>query len=96
MELPSSMQSSQVDYLLLLLDQVFKGVKKYSGQVVAMKFITKANKNKRDLDSFRQEIVILQSLRHPNIIQMLDHYETEKEFIVITGDKQKYMEYNGL
>lgn len=71
---------------MVLVNQVFKGVKKYSGQVVAMKFITKTNKNKRDLESFRQEIDILKGLRHPNIIQMLDSYETEKEFIVITGD----------
>lgn len=50
-----------------------------------MKFIAKANKARKDLDSFRQEIQILKGLRHPNIVQLLDSYETDKEFIVVTG-----------
>jgi hypothetical protein len=32
----------------------------------------------------RQEIEILRSLEHPNIIQMLDSFETPSEFCVVT------------
>ena len=34
--------------------------------------------------SLRQEIEILRGLRHENIIQMLDSFETDQEFCVIT------------
>lgn len=49
-----------------------------------MKFILKHNKSEKDIVSLRQEIEILRGLRHENIIQMLDSFETQEEFCVVT------------
>ncbi|BDA40985.1 probable serine/threonine-protein kinase 36 [Coccomyxa sp. Obi] len=64
--------------------KVYKGRRKYTGQTVAMKFILKHNKSEKDIVSLRQEIEILRGLRHENIIQMLDDFETPEEFCVVT------------
>lgn len=64
--------------------KVYKGRKKYSGQTVAMKFILKHGKSDKDLHNLRQEIEILRKLKHENIIEMLDSFETAQEFCVVT------------
>ena len=48
-----------------------------------MKFIMKLGKSEKDLRNLRQEIQILRNLRHENIIQMLDTFETKSEFCVV-------------
>ena len=53
-------------------------------QTVAVKLITKHGKNEKDVRSLRQEIEILRGLRHENIIQMLDAFETKSDFCVVT------------
>ena len=67
----------------LLLAQVFKGRRKHTGQITAMKFIGKHGKSEKDINALRQEIEILRQLRHENIIQMLDTFETEADFVVV-------------
>jgi Protein kinase domain len=67
-----------------LLLQVYKGRRKYTGQITAMKFIGKHNKSEKDIKSLRQEIEILRQLRHENVIQMLDAFETKTDFCVVT------------
>jgi fused-like protein len=64
--------------------KVFKGRRKHSGQVVALKFITKRGKTEKDLTNLRQEIEILRGLHHENIILLLDSFETSHEFCVVT------------
>ena len=100
--------------------KVFKGRRKHSGQIVALKvmcaprcarktcamvsphhpppprnplsvpayhppqFISKHGKSEKDLASLRQEIDILRDLDHDNIIMMLDTFETERGFAVVT------------
>nr|CAB3266653.1 serine/threonine-protein kinase 36-like [Phallusia mammillata] len=64
--------------------KVFKGRKKYTGQVVALKFIPKTGKAEKDLKNLRREIDIMSNLKHDNIIELLDHFETEKEVVVVT------------
>lgn len=64
--------------------QVYKGRRKCSGQIVALKFIMKHGKSEKDVRNLRQEIEILRKLKHENIIQMLDAFETSKEFCVVT------------
>ncbi len=44
----------------------------------------KAKKTEKDLRALRQEIEILRSLHHENIIQMLDWFETTSKFVVVT------------
>lgn len=64
--------------------KVYKGRRKFSGQVVALKFISKRGKPDKDLQNLRLEIGILQRLDHPNIIRMLDSFETGTDFVVVT------------
>ncbi|XP_064613402.1 LOW QUALITY PROTEIN: serine/threonine-protein kinase 36-like [Liolophura sinensis] len=64
--------------------KVYKGRKKYTGQVVALKFIPKTGKAEKELRSLRREIEIMRGLHHENIIEMLDHFETDKEVVVVT------------
>jgi serine/threonine protein kinase len=67
------------------LPQVYKGRRKCTGQITAMKFIMKHGKSEKDIKSLRQEIEILRQLRHEHIIQMLDVFETKTDFCVVTG-----------
>ncbi|XP_020107815.1 serine/threonine-protein kinase TIO isoform X2 [Ananas comosus] len=64
--------------------KVYKGRRKYTRQFVAMKFILKHGKSEKDLHNLRQEIEILRKLKHENIIEMLDSFETPQEFCVVT------------
>ncbi|KAH9624396.1 hypothetical protein KSS87_017951, partial [Heliosperma pusillum] len=64
--------------------KVYKGRRKFTGQTVAMKFIMKHGKSDKDLHNLRQEIEILRKLKHENIIEMLDSFETPQEFCVVT------------
>ena len=64
--------------------QVWKARKAGSLQTVAVKLITKHGKNENDVRNLRQEIDILRKLRHPNIIEMLDAFETKTDFCVVT------------
>ncbi len=64
--------------------KVYKGRRKLTGQVVAMKFIPKLGKSEAELKSLKKEIEILKSLHHENIVLMLDSIETSTEVVVIT------------
>ncbi|NWH56192.1 STK36 kinase, partial [Geococcyx californianus] len=64
--------------------RVYKGRRKYSAQVVALKFIPKVGRSEKELKNLQQEIEIMRGLHHPNIIQMLDSFETDKEVVVVT------------
>lgn len=64
--------------------KVYKGRRKFTGQTVAMKFIMKQGKSEKDIHNLRQEIEILRKLKHENIIQMLDWFESPQEFCVVT------------
>lgn len=65
--------------------QVYKGRRRCTGQITAMKFIVKQGKSEKDIRNLRQEIEILRHLRHENIIQMLDAFETKDHFVVVMG-----------
>ncbi|KAG0447354.1 hypothetical protein HPP92_028377 [Vanilla planifolia] len=64
--------------------KVYKGRRKYTGRTVAMKFILKSGKSEKDIQNLRQEIEILRKLKHENIIEMLDAFESPQEFCVVT------------
>ena len=64
--------------------KVFKGRRKYTGQAVALKFISTRGKSEKDLKNLRQEMAILKPLRHENIILLLDAFETASDFVVVT------------
>ncbi|NXE78617.1 STK36 kinase, partial [Cochlearius cochlearius] len=64
--------------------RVYKGRRKRSAQVVALKFIPKVGRSEKELKNLQREIEIMRGLHHPNIIQMLDSFETDKEVVVVT------------
>jgi fused-like protein len=64
--------------------RVYKGRRRFTGAVVALKFIVKSGKSARDLKSLRSEITILQTMRHPNVVRLLDWFETTTEICVVT------------
>ncbi|EMP35173.1 Serine/threonine-protein kinase 36 [Chelonia mydas] len=59
-------------------------VREYSTQVVALKFIPKVGRSEKELKNLQREIEIMRGLHHPNIVQMLDSFETDKEVVVVT------------
>ncbi len=63
--------------------KVYKGRRKNTGHIVAIKFIPKKGKGEKELRNLRQEISILKKLNHENIILLLDSYETANEFCVV-------------
>lgn len=64
--------------------KVYKGRRKFTGQIVALKFISKKGKNGIEMNNLRDELKILKRLNHPNIITMLDSFEEKNEFCVVT------------
>ncbi|KAK2828532.1 hypothetical protein Q5P01_019566 [Channa striata] len=64
--------------------RVYKGRKKFTGQVVALKFMPKVGRSEKELRSLKREIEIMRGLNHPNIVQLLDSFETETEVVVVT------------
>ncbi|XP_069002704.1 serine/threonine-protein kinase 36 [Embiotoca jacksoni] len=64
--------------------QVYKGRKKCTGQVVALKFMPKVGRSEKELRSLKREIEIMRGLQHPNIVQLFDSFETEAEVVVVT------------
>lgn len=63
--------------------KVYRARRKGTGLVVAMKFIVKKGKNEKEIRSLRQEIDILTSLDHDNVVMLLDAFETQTEFVVV-------------
>ena len=61
-----------------------QGRLKSTGQIVAMKFISKVNKTQKEIRNLRTEIDILRKLNHENIIMLLDTFETENDFVMVT------------
>lgn len=52
----------------------------YNGlQTVALKFISKTNRKASELKKLHYEIDLMKGLKHPNIITMLDSFETDEE-----------------
>eukprot|EP01047_Picozoa_sp_COSAG01_P009357 COSAG01_NODE_382_length_17840_cov_68.658663_19_plen_1094_part_00 len=64
--------------------KVYKGRRRYDTKTVALKFIGKAGKSAKDLAKLRTEIRIQRALNHPNIILMLDSFETPTDIVLVT------------
>ncbi|XP_045619786.1 serine/threonine-protein kinase fused [Procambarus clarkii] len=79
--------------------RVFRGKSLVNGQIVALKFIPKRNKIERELKSLRRECEIQRGLAHPNIVRMIDSFETENEVVAVSeyvpGQLFKLLESNG-
>ncbi|TNN17221.1 Serine/threonine-protein kinase 36, partial [Schistosoma japonicum] len=79
--------------------RVFRGRRRETGQIVAMKFIPKVGKSENALKNLKLEIEIMRSMHHTNIIEMQDSFETEREVVAITdyaeGDLFQIIEDDG-
>ncbi|XP_027129677.1 serine/threonine-protein kinase 36 isoform X1 [Larimichthys crocea] len=64
--------------------RVYKGRRRFTGQVVALKFMPKVGRSEKELRSLKREIEIMRGLQHPNIVQLFDSFETETEVVVVT------------
>uniref|UniRef100_A0A8C2XAY8 non-specific serine/threonine protein kinase n=2 Tax=Cyclopterus lumpus TaxID=8103 RepID=A0A8C2XAY8_CYCLU len=64
--------------------RVYKGRKRFTGQVVALKFMPKVGRSEKELRSLKTEIEIMRGLQHPHIVQLFDSFETETEVVVVT------------
>ncbi|GLH15192.1 Serine/threonine-protein kinase fused [Gryllus bimaculatus] len=72
--------------------RVFKAKIRSNDRIVALKVITKKGRSDKELRGLRQECEIQRHLNHPNIIHMLDSFETENQIVVVTefADKELY------
>ncbi|CAF0968765.1 unnamed protein product, partial [Didymodactylos carnosus] len=64
--------------------KVYRGREKFTGRDVALKFISKLGKSEKDLNFLRREIEILRNMKHENIVEMLNSFETSNELVVVT------------
>ncbi|BES97430.1 Protein tyrosine kinase [Nesidiocoris tenuis] len=64
--------------------RVFKAKRKVDHTIVAIKLISKYGRSQRELSTLRKECEIQRNLEHPNIIRMLDAFETDNEIGVVT------------
>lgn len=64
--------------------KVYKARRKYTSRMVAIKMIGKKGQTEDDLKSFRMEISILQKVDHPNIMRVLEIFETNTDFCVVS------------
>uniref|UniRef100_T1HI71 non-specific serine/threonine protein kinase n=1 Tax=Rhodnius prolixus TaxID=13249 RepID=T1HI71_RHOPR len=64
--------------------RVYKVKSRASDEIAALKLITKCGRSQRELTNLRKECEIQRRLFHPNIIKMLDSFETENEIAVVT------------
>ncbi|KAI5636307.1 protein kinase domain-containing protein [Phthorimaea operculella] len=69
--------------------RVFKAKEKESDAIVALKVIRKKGRSSKDLKNLRQECDIQRELNHPNIIRMIDSFDTETELVVVTEYAEK-------
>uniref|UniRef100_A0A1B6D4B8 non-specific serine/threonine protein kinase n=2 Tax=Clastoptera arizonana TaxID=38151 RepID=A0A1B6D4B8_9HEMI len=69
--------------------RVFKANIRESKEIVALKVIRKCGRTQKEILSLRSECEIQRQLNHPNIIHMIDSFETESEIIVVTEFCQK-------
>jgi len=63
--------------------RVYKGRLRFSGHIVAMKFISKSGRGEKEINSLKRELNIMKDLKHPNIICMHDSFETKDEVVVV-------------
>ncbi|CAH0555122.1 unnamed protein product [Brassicogethes aeneus] len=64
--------------------RVYKAKRNTDGIFVALKVISKRGRSVKELKGFRRECEIQRDLNHPNVIKMLDSFETDNEIVVIT------------
>jgi serine/threonine protein kinase len=62
---------------------VKEGTNKESGEAVAIKFIEKKYIKKKHIEQLRREIEIMKKIDHPNVLSLMDIFETDKELTLV-------------
>ncbi|KAI9478986.1 Serine/threonine-protein kinase 36 [Coemansia sp. RSA 989] len=76
-------------YILLQLigegqyGKVFKAVHRHSGVIVAMKIISKLDRKRVEIETYREEMRLLQQLDHPHVIQLIEYFETKTDIYIV-------------
>lgn len=60
-----------------------------TGEKVAIKLIEKKNMRPKDVTRVKNEISVLSSIRHRNILQLYEIIETEKSLLLVTEYLEK-------
>ncbi|RZF42642.1 hypothetical protein LSTR_LSTR001437 [Laodelphax striatellus] len=64
--------------------RVYKGRIIETDEIIALKIISKCGRSMKELASLRSECEVQRDLFHPNIIKMIDSFETEGDIVVVT------------
>jgi fused-like protein len=64
--------------------RVFRARRKYTGMIVAIKMIPKHSHSSNEMNSFFKESAILRKVKHNHIIRLIDVFETEKYFCIVS------------
>ncbi|KAJ2659725.1 Serine/threonine-protein kinase 36 [Coemansia sp. RSA 1200] len=64
--------------------KVYKAIHRRSGVMVAMKIITKTGRKRMEIETYREEMRLLQQLDHPHIIRLIEYFETDSEIYIVT------------
>lgn len=79
--------------------RVYKATRKVDDQIVALKIISKRGRSNKELKNLRRECDIQEKLKHPNVIEMLESFETKNDLVVVTEyaqiDLHRYLAKNG-
>lgn len=62
---------------------MIKAVHKESGETVAIKMIQKKNLDSEDTKNIFGEVKISGGLEHPNVVKMLDAYESPQAYFIV-------------
>ncbi|KAJ1846105.1 Serine/threonine-protein kinase 36 [Coemansia sp. RSA 2611] len=63
--------------------KVFKAIHRRSGVIVAMKIISKLNRKRIEIETYREEMRLLQQLDHPHVIQLIEYFETQNDIYIV-------------
>jgi serine/threonine protein kinase len=63
---------------------VKEGTHKASGYSFAIKVVTKSKLSEEDLSALQDEIMVLEELKHPNIIRLYDVFEEKQYYYLVT------------
>ncbi|XP_055844636.1 serine/threonine-protein kinase fused [Episyrphus balteatus] len=79
--------------------RVYRAARKVDDQIVALKIISKQGRSNRELKNLRRECDIQAKLKHPNVIEMFESFETKHNLVVVTDfaqiDLHRYLAKNG-
>ena len=56
--------------------KVYKGRRRFTAEVVALKFIPRTGRSEKEVRALQREIDIMRELVHPNIVHMHESFET--------------------